>query len=60
MIQNEKIWFVICDQVYGVSESESRASSSFGIVIAYQDTRMEMGPNHNRFCGRVTSDKKNA
>ena len=31
-----------------------------GIVTAYQDTRMEMGPNHNGFCGRVTVDKKKA
>ena len=58
MVQNEKRSFKICDQEYGVSESESQTSSSFGIVIAYQDTRMEMGPNHNGFCGQVTSVRK--
>ena len=52
--------FGICDQVYGLLGSESRSSSSFGIVTAYQDTRMQMGPNENGFCGRVTSDKKKA
>ena len=57
MVQNENRCFGICDQVYDVSESESLTSSSFGIVTAYQDTRMEMGPNHNGFCGRVTSDR---
>ena len=29
-------------------------------VTTYQDTRMEMGSNHNGFCGRVTSDRKKA
>ena len=41
-------------------KGKAETSSSFGIVTAYQDTRMEMGPNHNGFCGRVTSDRKKA
>ena len=60
MVRNEKRCIGICDQVYGVSKSEGRTSSSFGIVTAYQDTLMKMGPNHNRFFGRVTVDRKKA
>ena len=58
VVQNENRCFKICDQVYGLLESESRTSSSFGIATAYQDTKMEMGSNDNGFCDRVTSDKK--
>ena len=60
MVWNEERCFRICDQVYGVSKREGITSSSFGIVIAYKNTRVEMGLNHNGFCGRVTSDKKKA
>ena len=41
-------------------KSEGKTSSSFGIVIAYQDTRMEMGPNQNGFCGWGTVETKKA
>ena len=60
LVRNEKRCIGICDQVYGVSKSEGKTSSSFRIVTAYQDTRMEMGPNHNGFCGRVIVDRKKA
>ena len=35
VVQNEKRCIGICDQVYGVSKSEGRTSSSFGIIVAY-------------------------
>ena len=34
-------------------KSEGRASSSFEIIVAYQNTGVEMGPNHHGFCGSV-------
>ena len=46
--------------MYGVSEIETRTSSSFGIVIAYYNTRGEIRLNHNGFYGRVTIDKEKA
>ena len=38
VVWNEKRCFRICDLVFSVSKSEGRASSSFGIIIAYQNT----------------------
>ena len=35
VVLNEKRYIEICDQVYGVSKSEGRTSSSFGIIAAY-------------------------
>ena len=35
VVRNEERCFKICDQVYGVSKSEGRTSSFFGIVVAY-------------------------
>ena len=60
VVQNEERCFIICDQMYGVSESESGTSSSFGIVATYYNTRVEMGPNHNGFYGRVTINREKA
>ena len=60
MVQNEKRCVKICNQVFGVSKSKGRASSSFGIIAAYQNTRVEMRPNHHGFCGWVTIDREEA
>ena len=60
MVENEKRCFRIRDQVFSVSKSEGRASSSFGIIAAYQNTRVEMGPNHHGFCGWVTINREEA
>ena len=46
--------------MFGVSKSKGRASSSFGIIAAYQNTRVEMGPNNHGFCGWVTIDREKA
>ena len=35
VVRNEERSFEICDQMYGVLESESGTSSSFRIVAAY-------------------------
>ena len=35
VVRNEERCFGICDQMYGVLESKSKTSSSFGIVTAY-------------------------
>ena len=50
MVQNEKRCVRICNQVFGLPKSKGRVSSSFGIITAYQNTRMEMGPNYHGFC----------
>ena len=50
----------VCNQVFGVPKSKGIASSSFGIIAAYQNTRMEMGPNNHGFCGWVTIDREKA
>ena len=60
MVQNEKRRIKICNQVFGVSKSKGRASSSFGIIAAYPNTGVEMGPNHHGFCGWVTIDREEA
>ena len=49
MILNEKRCVRICNQVFGVAKSKGRTSSSFGIIVAYQNTGVEMGPNHHEF-----------
>ena len=56
MVRNEKRCIRIRDQVFGVSKSKGRTSSSFGIITAYQNTGVEIGPNHHGFCGWVTID----
>ena len=43
-----------------VCQRVGRASSSFGIIAAYQNTRVEIGPNHHGFCGWVTIDREKA
>ena len=48
------------DQVFSVSKSEGKASSSFRIITAYQKTRVEMGLNHHGFCGWVTINREEA
>ena len=58
MVRNEKRCFIIRDQVFSVSKSEGRASSSFEIIAAYQNTGVEMVPNHHGFCGWVTINKE--
>ena len=50
----------ICDQVFSVSKSEGRASSSFEIIAAYQNTGVEGGPNHHGFYGSVTINMEEA
>ena len=60
MVHNEKRCFKIRDQVLSVSKSKGRASSSFGIIVANQNIRVEMGPNYHGFCGWVTIDKEEA
>ena len=60
MVRNEKRCFRIRDQVFSVLKSEGRASSSFGIIAAYQNTGVEMGPNHHGFCGWVTINREEA
>ena len=60
MVRNEKRCFKIRDQVFRVSKSEGRVSSSFGIITTYQNTGVEMGPNHHGFCGWATIDKEEA
>ena len=46
--------------MFDVSKSEGRASSSLGIIAAYQNIGVEMGPNHHGFCGWVTIDREKA
>ena len=58
MVRNEKSCFIISDQVFSVSKSEGKASSSFGIIAAYQNTGVEMRPNHHGFSGWVTINKE--
>ena len=41
MVLNEKRCIRVCNQVFGVLKSKGRASSSFGIIVAYQNTRVE-------------------
>ena len=60
MLRNEKRCFRIRDQVFSVSKSEDIASSSFGIITTYQNTGVEMGPNHHGFCGWVTINREEA
>ena len=60
MIWNEKRCFGIRDQVFSVSKSEGKASSSFGIIAAYLNTGVEMGPNHHGFCDWVTIYREEA
>ena len=60
MVWNENRCIRVCNQVFGVSKSKGRALSSFEIIIAYQNTEVEMGPNHHGFGGWVTIDKKKA
>ena len=60
MVRNEKRCFIIHDQVFSVSKSEGGASSSFRIIAVYQNTGVEMGPNHHGFCGWVTINGEEA
>ena len=60
MVRNEKRCIIICNQVSGVSKIKGRASSSFGIIAAYKNTVVEMGPNHHGFCGWVTIVREEA
>ena len=60
MVRNEKSCFKICDQLFSVLKGEGRASSSFGIIAAYQNTIVEIGLNHHGFCGWVTIDREEA
>ena len=60
VVWNEKKCFRIRDQVFSVSESEGRASSSFGIITTYKNLGVEMGPNHYGFCGWVTINREEA
>ena len=46
VVRNEKRCIRIGKQVFGVSKCKGRASSSFGIIVAYHNTGVEMGPNH--------------
>ena len=46
--------------MFGLSKSEGGASSSFGIIVAYQNIGVEMGPNYHGFCGWVTIDREEA
>ena len=41
-----------------MSKSEDIASSSFGIIAAYQNTIVEMGPNHHGFYGLATINRE--
>ena len=50
----------VCNLVFGFSKSEGRASSSFGIIAAYQNNGVEMGPNYHGFCSWVTIDREKA
>ena len=43
MVRNEKRCIRVCNQVFGVSKSKGRASTSFGIIVAYQNIGVEMG-----------------
>ena len=43
MVRNEKRNIRVCNQVFGVSKSKGRASSSLGIIVAYQNTGVDMG-----------------
>ena len=60
MVRNEKRCIRVCNQVFGVSKSEGRASSSFGIIVAHQNTEVEMGLNHHGFCGWVAINREEA
>ena len=60
MVRNEQRRFIIRDQVFSVPKGKGRASSSFGIIVAYQNTGVEMGLNHHGFCGWVTIDREEA
>ena len=60
MVWNEKGCIRVCNQVFGVSKSKGRASSSFRIIIAYQNTEVEMGLNFHGFCGWVAIDMEEA
>ena len=60
MVWNEKRYFRIRDQVFSVSKSEGKASSSFGIISAYQNTGVEMRQNHHGFCVWVTINREEA
>ena len=60
MVRNEKRCFIIHDQVLSVSKSEGKASSSFGIIAAYQNIGVQIGPNHHGFFGWVTINREEA
>ena len=60
MIRNEKRSIRVCNQVFGVSKSKGRASSSFEIIAVYQNTGVEMRPNYHGFCGWVPIDREKA
>ena len=60
MVQNEKRYIRVCNQVFGLPKSKGRASSSFGIIIVYQNTEVEMGPNYHGFCSGFTIDREKA
>ena len=60
VVRNEKRCVRICNQVFGLSKSEGRASSSLRIITAYQNTEVEMVPNHHGFCGWVTINREEA
>ena len=58
MVQNEKRCIKVCNQVFGLPKSKGRASSSFGIIAAYQNTEVEIRPNYHGFCSWVTIDRE--
>ena len=60
VVQNEKRCIRVCNQVFGLPKSKGKALSFFGIIAAYQNTRVEMGPNYHGFCGWVTIDRDEA
>ena len=58
MVRNEKRYIRVCNQVFDLPKSKGRASSSFGIITAYQNTGVEMGLNYHGFCSWVTTDRE--
>ena len=60
VVRNEKRCIRVCNQVFGLPKGKGRASSSFRIIVAYQNTEVEIGPNYHGFGSWVTIDREKA
>ncbi|KAL4332975.1 hypothetical protein GQ457_07G006230 [Hibiscus cannabinus] len=47
---------LVCEQMYGLSESEGRTSVSVGVVATLEDSIMEMREDHYGFCNGIAVD----